>query len=258
MTPNSCAEYIRCLYIKLKGIEEVSESALQSSNDKIEIIRSKQIVCLYVNSFEITECCWQTDTRNFRIRCCIQMDIMNATVNSIFEKIMAEQLHLLASVKNFPHAEASLKVLIEDSKFLPQQEEFTLLKQLVNALLSVRLYNRATVTTRATRINALPPAQEHRGIPKELFQGLEHIEDDTKYSVGGKRKFKSKRRKFADSSGSPISGYGVDVSIGVGRVPHITNLHNSRHAETVTEPIVLKPASNLAKLAALLGKSSKS
>jgi hypothetical protein len=194
----------------------------------------------------------QTDTRNLRIRCGLQMDILNGAVNYILEKVIAEQLHLLSAVQGFPHA---IKLPGLESESGIKQEEFAILKQLVNALLSVRLYTRGTVATRAIRLSAakVTPGSHLLTGGLNSFGGTE--DDAGTASVAAKRKFKSKRRKSVESSsGSLFSGYGSDLAAGGDHAELFLN--SSKHVPT-PDPPAMKPASNLAKLAALLGKSSK-
>lgn len=188
-------------------------------------------------------------------------------MNNILGRILAEQLNILYAIENFPHGGPGSQST-EAIETGQTQEEFALLKQVVNALLSVRLYTRGTVASRATRLTSKSNSSEGIGNTRLELSGGYSSHDET-----SKRKFKSKRRKSVDSVGGlqlltpPRYGAGhshfrqVGSSSAFGaetpKLEHASITEVRQHTEHTRNTPTIKPESNLAKLAAMLGKKSR-
>ncbi len=138
------------------------------------------------------------ELRNFRIKSELQIQILNAYVNSVMEKILHEQLTVLSLLDGFPHR-MSEKVESGDGE---QQENFAFFKQIVNALLSIRLYTRRNTRTVNKQIFLTSQPQTHATTIENNDLALNTssaLEAARAAAVAAKKTtFKKKRRKISD------------------------------------------------------------
>ena len=136
-------------------------------------------------------------------------------------------------------------------------------------LVSVRLYSRGTVASRSTQPYAKAGARytPDGGGDFAYSKDLDGSPSPMDAAVATKRKFKSKRRKASDSPmmyrppppiGTP--GYGavyMEAAPSAGYTQNRPSMPYTEENRSQQDTSMIKPASNLAKLAAMLGKSSK-
>lgn len=179
------------------------------------------------------------------------------------EKILQDQITVVSLIDGFPHRFLE-KVEGGDGEI---QEKFALLKQIVNALLSIRLHTRSHSNSLSKKKPNLPPFNESK---VEDVQGEweEDIDDNsTKITTlegaraaalaARKTTFKKKRRKIPDiTSRYYTSHYGSTTNEGQS-IPS-ERFRLSTPGATDQEPLFHQNStSNLHKLAALLGKAKK-
>lgn len=219
------------------------DSSISNQSTGLDILRSRHKV----------------ELRNFRIKSELQIQILNAYVNSVMEKILHEQLTVLSLLDGFPHRMLE-KVESGDGE---QQENFALFKQIVNALLSIRLYTRRNTRTTNKQSLLIPQSQTSFESPlgnshsdiNLVLDGATALEAARAAAVAAKKTtFKKKRRKISDLGARyPMTFYSSHYG-----VPTETRSSNSN--DSLFQPTASAfnhSASNLHKLAAMLGKAKK-
>lgn len=169
------------------------------------------------------------------------------------DNILREQLRVLSLIENLPH-----KVVekIEDGDG-EQQENFALFKQVINALLSIRLHTRSrkNFVKRGLSFDSISDtsveAKEVSNDQDKTFESLGALEAARAAAAATKKAtFKNKRRRSTSEPGARYqhslysSHYGTQLE--------------SRNQYFDVEPFQMQSSSsNLHKLAALLGKAKK-
>lgn len=167
------------------------------------------------------------------------------------DNVLREQLRVLSLLDNFPHRVIE-KIENRDGE---QQENFALFKQIINALLLIRLHSRS-------RKNFLKSSQSADSLPIENTEDFEK----SSQSVGAleaaraaaaatkKTTFKNKRRRSIQDPGSRYQHALYSSHYGVAIQPEAKVQYLDSNPQSSFQQIL---PSNLHKLAALLGKAKK-
>jgi hypothetical protein len=181
------------------------------------------------------------------------------------DKILQEQLMVLSLIEDFPHRVVE-KVEGGDGE---QQERFALFKQIVNALLSIRLHSRSSINfgkrKQLTLSDASTESKENEidfgqdvGKTPDFADALEAARAAA--AATKKTIFKKKRRRNIPEVGTryqqsfSASHYGGST-LG-GSEPHEARITSFGDHDLISPP-QSTASSNLHKLAALLGKAKK-
>jgi hypothetical protein len=208
----------------------------------------------------------------------LQREVLYGFINAVFEKILKEQLSILASIENFPHAADTSKSNFYDGE---KEERFAFLKQVVNALLTVRLYTRSQDPIQAPKRNTAPALEKPFEEEEDVEEGSTNpggyassLEAARAAAVAAKKKFKKKRRRVPDSTAPPLAQpAGFPHMYGNRNTEFMSQVGQEEDRMILPTPIfspgehpvipnmgqaaVIKPTSNLHKLAALVGRSAK-
>ena len=205
----------------------------------------------------------QIELRNFRIKNELQIQILNSYVNSVLENILQDQLTVISLIDGFPHRVLE-KVEGDDGEM---QEKFALLKQIINALLSIRLHTRSH-SNMMSKKKTSPNTFGEKNILETQGEWEEDIANSPKIGTlegaraaalaARKTTFKKKRRKIPDINSryytahygsTNIEGQLIPTERFRIPIPGAVDQESSSSNQNST--------SNLHKLAALLGKAKK-
>jgi hypothetical protein len=181
------------------------------------------------------------------------------------EKILREQLMILSLIPDFPHNKNHVVERGEDGDG-EQQERFALFKQIVNALLYIRLHSRSRMSfvKRSQSFESTSTLSENK---EETEFGTDDNYQRTVESVGAleaaraaaaatkKTTFKNKRRRNVPEIGARYQQSLYSAHYGESKGPYEYLLPGEHEANSSAKSSTV--ASNLHKLAALLGKAKK-